>query len=59
MANTYAVYVHDRRLVKYIVDADTPEEAQHKVEASDDPDEEFDGRGKDGEWYVDRVMECC
>ena len=54
---TYAVWVHDRRVVKYLVDADSAENARQAVEASDDADDEFGGTTKDSEWYVDIVEE--
>ena len=55
----FAVYVEDKRSVKYIVDADSDEDAQRMVENSDDADEEFGGKSLDGsEWYVDQVEEC-
>ena len=55
---TFAVWVHDRRLVKYIVNADSAEDAKRMVEESDDADRDFGGSGKDGEWYVTEVVEC-
>lgn len=54
----FAVYVVDNRHVKYIVDADSQEEAQHDVEASEDADKEFGHKALDSQWYVDQVEEC-
>jgi hypothetical protein len=55
----FAVYVVNKRSIKYIVDADSAEEARAMVEGSKDADEEFDGKDIDGsEWYVDDVEEC-
>lgn len=54
----FAVYVVDKRSIKYVVDANSEEEAQRMVEASEDADAEFGGRTLDGsEWYVDWVEE--
>ena len=54
---TYRVWVNDVRLVVYIVDAESEEEAQRLVESSEDADEDFGGTTKQGEWYVDHVEE--
>lgn len=54
-AQKYRVWVHDRRTVMYIVDADSAEEAREKVENSEDADEDFGGTTKDSEWYVDFI----
>ncbi len=55
--NTYRVWVHDARLVLYIVDAESEEEAQRLVESSEDADADFGGTTKYGEWYVDHFEE--
>ncbi len=52
-----AVWVNDARLVVYIVDAESEEEAQRLVESSEDADEDFGGTTKQGEWNVDHVEE--
>ena len=57
MAKTFAVYVVDRRLVKYIVDAESAEDAREQIEASSDADADFEGKGLHSEWYVDNVEE--
>lgn len=54
---TFAVYVVDRRQVKYFVDAASAEEAREKVEASGNADEDFGGKDINAEWYVDDVQE--
>lgn len=54
----FVVWVHDRRLVKYVVNAADFEEAERLVKESEDADIEFGGSTKDGEWYVDHVDEC-
>ena len=54
----FVVYVVNKRSIKYIIDADSSEEAQHMMEASKDADAEFGGKDIDGsDWYVDNVEE--
>ena len=54
----FAVYVVNKRSIKYIIDADSAEEAQYMVEVSKDADAEFGGKDIDGsDWYVDNVEE--
>ena len=52
-----AVWVNDARLVVYIVDAESEEEAQRLVESSEDTEEEFGRTTKYREWNVDHVEE--
>ena len=52
---SFAVYVTDRRLIKYIVDAKSQEEARRFVEVSEEANEEFSHKTLESEWHVDRV----
>ena len=53
----FRVWVHDARLVVYIVDAESEEQAQRLIETSEDAEEDFGGTMKYGEWSVDNVEE--
>ncbi len=53
--STFKVYVHDQRVVAYLVDAKNAEEAREKVERSVNVDLEFDRTTEDTKWYVDQV----
>lgn len=55
---TFAVYVMDKRYIKYVVVADSSEDAEHRVELGLGANEEICGKTLDGsEWYIDRVEE--
>ena len=54
----YEVWVTEKRIVKYIVDSETSEEAQEQVESSESPDEDFGFKTYQYEWGVDEVKPC-
>lgn len=54
---TFRVYVTDNRTLMHLVEAESAEEAQRKVEASEDACEEFGYSVRDGQWSVDDVQE--
>ena len=54
----YEVWVTEKRIIKYIVDSENPEEAQEQVESSESPDEDFGFKTYQYEWGVDEVKPC-
>ena len=54
----YEVWVTEKRIIKYIVDSENPEDAYAKIVKSDNPDEDFGHREYQNEWVIDEVNPC-
>jgi len=53
---SYAVYVVDNRTTKYIIEAESEEEARGIIESADPEDLATEGEGIFSEWYVSEVQ---
>ena len=51
----FRVWVHDERLVMYFVEAEDEDDAQFRVEAASNVEEEFRYQVVEAKWYVDNV----
>ncbi len=54
----YEVWVTEKRIIKYIVDSENPEDARQQVESSESPNDDFGFRTYLAVWEIDEVSPC-